>query len=77
MSNGSLLLVEEKQVFSPISQLNYEYYDEVEKVHQALKDNDVIQCVVGGGGLKPGNSQVPGICDFADGVDTMEFLSEL
>jgi hypothetical protein len=77
MTNGSILLVEEKPVISPISQLNYEYYDEVKKVQLALQNNDAIQCVVGMGGIKPGNSQVPGICDFADGINTMEFLYEL
>jgi hypothetical protein len=77
MSNDSILLVEDHQVFSPISQLNYEYYDKVEPVKEVLKNSDAIQCVVGEGGVPPGSSQVPGICDFADGVDTMKFLSQL
>jgi hypothetical protein len=42
-----------------------------------LYNNEAIQCVVGAGGLRPGTSQVPGICDFADGVNTMEFLNKI
>jgi hypothetical protein len=77
MSNGSLILVEEDSPFSPISQLNYAYYDSKEEVRNALKNNDAIQCVVGAGNLKFGNAQQPGICDFADGVDTVQFLKDL
>jgi hypothetical protein len=77
MSNGSLLLVEEPSPFSPISQLNYEFYDDVETVNKKLSENESIQCVVGKTGLPFGGAQQPGICDYADGVDTIRFLMDL
>ncbi|HYO22621.1 MAG TPA: acyl-CoA reductase [Flavisolibacter sp.] len=77
MSSGSLLLVEEPSLFSPVSQLHYEFYDERSKVKEALANNDAIQCVVGKEGLPFGGAQKPGIGDYADGIDTMQFLKEL
>ncbi|HUC81061.1 MAG TPA: hypothetical protein VMR70_09100 [Flavisolibacter sp.] len=77
MSNGSLLLIEESSPFSPISQLNYEYYDDAEEVKQNLANNEAIQCVVGHQGLPFGSGQQPGVCDYADGVDTIQFLLDL
>ena len=77
MSNGSLLLIEEPSPFSPISQLNYEHYDDAEEVRQSLANNEAIQCVVGHQGLPFGSGQQPGVCDYADGVDTVQFLLDL
>ncbi|MEI6946105.1 acyl-CoA reductase [Paraflavisolibacter sp. H34] len=77
MSNGSLLLVEDASPFSPISQLHYEYYRDREAVRQQLQDNASIQCSVGPDFTAFGQAQQPGICDFADRVDTMDFLKNL
>jgi hypothetical protein len=41
------------------------------------KNKQEIQCVVGKGYIPFGNSQSPVITDFADGVNTMEFLVNL
>ena len=77
MSSGSILLVEETSPFSPISQLHYEYYDDIAKIKNELENNNAIQCVVGKTGLPFGGAQQPGICDYADGIDTIRFLQEL
>ncbi|MBD0331054.1 MAG: acyl-CoA reductase [Chitinophagaceae bacterium] len=77
MTSGSLLLVEDQSDFSPISQLNYEYYANVEDVQKRLQSNDNIQCVVGRGNVPFGEAQCPGIIDFADQVDTIKFLMNL
>ena len=77
MSNGSLLLVEDSSLFSPISQLNYEFYDNVDEIKNMLENNERVQCVVSGDSIAFGGAQCPGICDFADGIDTMQFLKEL
>lgn len=74
MSNESLLLVEDASPFSPIGQLNYEYYGTPADVYSQLNGRKEIQCVVGKDGLDFGEAQQPGICDYADGVDTVEFL---
>jgi hypothetical protein len=77
MTNGSLLLVEDSAPFSAISQLHYEYYDDANKVLQNLKQNESIQCVVGYQNMSFGSAQQPQVCDYADGIDTMEFLQNL
>lgn len=77
MTNGSLLLSEEPAVFSPISQLNYEYYADRALLQQELAANPDLQCIVGQGYTGFGQAQCPGIGDYADGVDTLSFLSKL
>jgi hypothetical protein len=77
MSNESLLLVEEASPFSPISQLNYQYYKNRDEIGESLTGNESIQCVVGKDDVHFGGAQYPAICDFADGVDTMQFLVNL
>lgn len=77
MTNGSILIIEDPSPFSPISQLNYEYYDNAQDVETLLINNHNIQCVVGKNRIGFGESQRPGMCDFADGVDSFKFLLEL
>jgi len=76
MTNESTLLVENEAVFSPISQLNYSFYNSQHEVISALSNNEEIQCVAGTD-LPFGLSQTPGLMDYADGVDTMQFLLTL
>ena len=77
MTNGTILLVEDASITSPISQLNYEYYTNEAEVRAKLLNNEAIQCVVGKNNIPFGEAQCPGICDYADGVDTLEFLLHL
>lgn len=77
MTNDSLLLVEDKSFFSPISQLHYEYYSDAEKLKQELKLSQEIQTIVSSDETPFGQSQRPDICAYADGVDTMDFLLSL
>lgn len=76
MTNGSTLLVESESNFSPISQLNYSFYDEIESITNTFKENKEIQCIAGSD-MPFGKAQYPGLTDYADGVDTMEFLLTL
>jgi hypothetical protein len=84
MTNGSLLLTENASPFSPISVLHYVYYKEKEHVANGGEPVAVgageagdIQCVVGRDWVPFGRAQQPGLDDYADGVDTMEFLRGL
>jgi hypothetical protein len=77
MSNPSILLAESKELFSPISQLNYEYYQKSSEVATALGGNADVQCIVGKNHLPFGQAQQPALTDYADGVDVMKFLLEL
>ncbi|WP_276501531.1 acyl-CoA reductase [Terrimonas pollutisoli] len=77
MSNESILLAEESSVFSPISQLNYEYYNSENDLAESLKHHDSLQCIVGKNFIPFGQAQNPSLNDFADGVDTIRFLISL
>jgi hypothetical protein len=76
MTNGSTLMVESESLFSPISQLNYSFYTDQEKILEDLKTNNEIQCIAGYN-IAFGQAQRPGLTDYADGVDTMQFLLTL
>lgn len=76
MSNEMLLLVESKELFSPIAQVNYEFYDETpENITSQNKEN--LQCLCGTSGFSLGSAQIPSLMDYADGVDTMTFALSL
>jgi hypothetical protein len=77
MSSGSTLLIKNDSNFSPVSQLNYDFYTDAKKLQESLKNNTDIQCVVGKYGVPFGMAQQPGLFDYADGTDTMEFLLAL
>lgn len=77
MTNGSILLTESSSLFSPISVLHYEYYRPggIEPALTAAATD--IQCVAGHGYIPFGNAQRPALTDYADGVDTLQFLQDL
>lgn len=78
---GFLLLTRNTALVSPISVLHYtEYSSEVELVDQLTDVAAQTQCVVSAGarfaGSVPfGRAQTPGVAEYADRVDTMEFLA--
>ncbi len=77
MTNGSILLIEDSAIFSPISQLNYEYYASRDELLSSLYHNQDIQGIVEKNHIPFGEAQSPGLFDYADRVDTMEFLQSL
>jgi hypothetical protein len=77
MTNESVILIENSSPFSPISQLNYQYYTDENELRKNLQHNENIQCIVSTTDTGFGEAQCPGICDYADGVDTMGFLMKL
>ena len=82
IENGFLLLKEETSYASPIATLFYEYYDSLPILKQRLDaDKEQIQCVVSNKLTKEsipfGETQKPMLWEYADGVDTMEFLLDL
>jgi len=77
MTNDSILLIEEPAIFSPISQLNYEFYSDNDDLAEKSAPVQDLQCVVGKGFIAFGQAQSPAITDYADGIDTLAFLSEL
>lgn len=77
MTNGSVLLVEDTKLFSPISQVNYEYYPDREALLQTLQQDSDVQGIVGMGSIPFGQAQMPALSDYADGADTLQFALEL
>ena len=77
MTNGSILLTENESPFSAISVLHYRYYTPGEAGPILAGGQDEIQCVAGQGYIPFGKAQQPELTDYADGVDTMEFLRGL
>ncbi len=77
MTNGSIILLEDPGIFSPISQLNYEYYSNIGEVSGKLQQQQDVQCIVGKNEIPFGQAQLPCLTDYADGVDTLKFLLTL
>ncbi len=74
MANDCTLLMEQENFFSPISQLHYEFFDPGVTQLEQLAQHPDIQCIIGKKQLPFGSAQMPGIFDYADGIDTMQFL---
>jgi len=82
LENGFLMLKEDHRYSSPIATLFYEFYDSKKTLKKRLnKDHTKIQCVVASNFLdseiKFGCTQTPNLWDFADNVDTIEFLLKI
>lgn len=80
--NGFLILKEDEGYASPIAALFYSYYESEEALRKYLAENELqIQCVVSKqknmDDVSFGETQKPNLNDYADGVDTLEFLLEL
>jgi hypothetical protein len=84
LCNDSLILAEDNSLQSRIATLHYEFYDSIKKLEENLHElRPKIQCIVSSISLKTfetipfGQSQQPTLEDYADGIDTMEFLKNL
>lgn len=78
LENELLILVENPSLYSPVSVLNYEYYSDIAHLNQRVEEElDHIQCVVSRKNTPFGKAQQPDIKQYADGVDTMKFLTQL
>ncbi|MBT8297274.1 MAG: acyl-CoA reductase [Maribacter sp.] len=79
LENGFLMLKEDQNYASPIATLFYEEYGSLQELKKRiLADRDKIQCIVANGFVENeinfGQTQKPTLTDYADGVDTVEFL---
>jgi Acyl-CoA reductase (LuxC) len=77
MSTESIILLENPSIFSPISQLNYEFYTDKNVVAKSLGALGDLQCAVGHDYIPLGQAQIPSLSDYADGIDTITFLIKL
>lgn len=80
--NGFLLLKESQALASPISVIYYEEYDGLQSLEQLIGEKrNKIQCIVSQEAWFPGSypfgkAQEPELWDYADRVNTLEFLQK-
>lgn len=79
LDNGFLVLKEDRGLASPIASLFYEHYGDTGTLREKLEaHNEDIQCVVAKGWsvdeVAFGHTQRPRLHDYADKVDTLDFL---
>lgn len=85
LDNGFLLVKKDERLTSPLAVLFFDYYSDLKNAEQIINvESERIQCVVSAETLNANNqvvdfgqSQQPKLWDYADGIDTMEFLSNL
>jgi hypothetical protein len=82
IENGFIMFKEDTSYASPIASLFYEHYEDLDKLKIKLEqDKESIQCIVGNLGIDNmilfGETQKPQLSDYADGVDTLDFLQKL
>ncbi len=82
LDNGFLMLKEEEKFGSPIATLFYETYPTSEELAKVINNKkEDIQCIVGRdsaiASVNFGETQHPSLSDYADGVDTIEFLLKI
>ncbi len=82
LDNGFLTIKEDSSYASPISSVFYEFYDDLEILKTKLAaEQEQIQCIVSNN-LVPnsipfGKTQKPELWDYADNIDTLDFLVKL
>lgn len=82
LENGFLMIKEDESYASPIATIFYEYYEnETDLKIKLYQDRDKIQCIVAKDFIENevsfGQTQHPKLTDFADGINTLEFLSKI
>ena len=78
LDNNFLMVKESADLHSPVGVLYYQYYKNEAELNDYLKPlTEDLQCIVGQKAIPFGYSQQPVITDFADNVNTLEFLVNL
>jgi hypothetical protein len=79
LENGFFMIKEDESFASPIATLFYEFYEEASDLKKVLEEKrEQIQCIVSNGFIENeiafGATQKPQLWDYADDVDSIEFL---
>ena len=82
LDNEFLTIKEDESFSSPIASVFYEFYDDLNELKTKLNNNsDNIQCIVSNNlinnSIAFGETQKPKLWDYADGIDTLKFLSTI
>jgi hypothetical protein len=74
---GYFLMKEDSGLSSPVAVLYFEHYSSVSDLqHLTELQEEKIQCIVGHSNVPFGSAQSPHLWDYADRIDTLEFLSK-
>ncbi|MEI6853869.1 MAG: acyl-CoA reductase, partial [Bacteroidota bacterium] len=83
IDGGFYIMQENALLHNPVAVVHYEYYSDLSEVQKFVSTNqENLQCIVGN---LPGNiaatpfgkAQQPELWDYADNIDTIEFLQKL
>ena len=90
LQNGFLIITEEERISSPVSVLFYQEYDDINILTKNLAEkSEQIQCIASAKSrfekesnlnnisVEFGKTQTPSLWDYADGVNTLDFLCSL
>lgn len=78
LDNNFVLLRETELLFSPLAMIHYHFYNSEEEVINYIETyKEQLQVVIGEKYSAFGEAQCPMLNDYADGIDTMKWLSEL
>ncbi|MFA7274348.1 MAG: acyl-CoA reductase [Crocinitomicaceae bacterium] len=78
LDNNFVLLRETEELHSPLAMVHHHSYKSKSDIDVYLNQHEgSIQAIIGHGYLPFGSAQSPAWEDYADGVDTMEWLSNL
>ena len=78
IDTGYMLIKKDKAIASPVSVLFFEEYDSLHSLRDVISSiHEKLQCVTGHGYLPFGSAQSPDLWDYADGVDTIEFILKI
>jgi hypothetical protein len=78
LENGFILVKQDTGLTSPIGTLFFDSYEDKNQLYASLDTiSDQIQCIVGSDRIPFGQAQHPQLWDYADGVDTVQFLLDL
>lgn len=78
LDNNFVMLRESSDLHSPVGVIYYQYYSHPSEIEKYLKENEnQLQCIVGQGYVPFGYSQQPVITEFADKINTLDFLVNL
>ncbi|MCK9482060.1 MAG: acyl-CoA reductase [Bacteroidia bacterium] len=84
IDTGCLIMVERDQLQTPVAMLGYSYYKDISTLLSGLNsERENIQCVVANNKdlqmntVSFGATQHPELWDYADGVNTIQFLKQI
>ncbi len=78
LDNNFVLLMESDDLHSQLAMVHYHFYETQDELDRFIEEHrEEIQTIVGSGFSAFGSAQQPELDDYADGVNTLEWLAKL